>query len=83
VSVDKSGLIVILCAAGDAPMDRWSPRVELSRREQLIMKRLKRVRALFGFLRLHRHELFDEAFQTQLESMYGKPGPVIHRIRRH
>ena len=38
------------------------------------MKRLTRVRALFGFLRLQRHELFDEAFQEQLESMYRGTG---------
>lgn len=31
------------------------------------MKPLDRVRKLFGFLRLHRHELFDEAFQEELE----------------
>jgi Transposase DDE domain len=74
VTIDKTGLIVILWAAGDAPMDRWTPPVELSRQEQLIMKRLKRVRTLFGFFRLHRHELFDEAFQEQLESMYRNTG---------
>ena len=55
-------------------MDRWSPPVELSRQEQLLMKRLTRVRVLFGFLRLHRHELFDEAFQSQLENMYRTTG---------
>lgn len=55
-------------------MDRWSPPVELSKQEQLLMKRLTRVRALFGFLRAHRHELFDEAFQDQLESMYRATG---------
>jgi hypothetical protein len=38
------------------------------------MKRLKRVRALFGFFRLHRHELFDEEFQNGLESMYRQSG---------
>ncbi len=38
------------------------------------MKRLKRVRALFGFLRLHRHELFDDEFQEQLEGMYRDTG---------
>jgi hypothetical protein len=38
------------------------------------MKRLTRVRALFGFLRLHRHELFDETFQEQLEGMYRTTG---------
>ena len=55
-------------------MDRWSPPEKLSKQEQLLMKRLTRVRALFGFLRLHRHELFDESFQEQLESMYRTTG---------
>ena len=49
---------------------RWNPPVALSRQEQFLMKRLDRVRKLFGFLRLHRHELFDEAFQQELEGMY-------------
>jgi Transposase DDE domain/Transposase domain (DUF772) len=55
-------------------MQRWTPPVELSKADQLLMKRLKRVRALFGFFRLHRHELFDEAFQEQLEAMYRDTG---------
>jgi hypothetical protein len=55
-------------------MQRWSPPVDLSRQEQMLMKRLVRVRALFGFLRLHRHELFDDAFQEQLEDMYRQTG---------
>jgi hypothetical protein len=40
----------------------------------MLMKRLTRVRALFAFLRLHRHELFDDAFQAQLEDMYRTTG---------
>ena len=55
-------------------MDRWSPPVKLTRQEQALMKRLTRVRALFGFFREHRHELFDEAFQEQLEGMYRTTG---------
>lgn len=55
-------------------MERWMPPIELTKQEQMLMKRLKRVRALFGFLRLHRHELFDEAFQEQLEGMYRDTG---------
>lgn len=51
-------------------MDRWSPTVGLTAREAMLMKRLTRVRALFGFLRTHRHELFDDAFQDELEGMY-------------
>ncbi|WP_437501311.1 hypothetical protein [Sorangium sp. So ce1099] len=39
-----------------------------------MMKRLIRVRALLGFLRLHRHELFDETFQEQLDGMYTSTG---------
>ena len=39
-----------------------------------MMKRLTRVRALFGFLRLRRHELFDSAFQDELASMYRDSG---------
>ena len=55
-------------------MDRWKPRVELTKKEEMVMKRLKRVRALFGFLRLNRHHIFNEAFQEQLEAMYRKTG---------
>ena len=38
------------------------------------MKRLTRTRKLFAFLRMHRHELFDDAFQEELESMYRDTG---------
>jgi len=38
------------------------------------MKRLQRSRKLFAFLRLHRHELFNDAFQIELESMYRTTG---------
>jgi hypothetical protein len=55
-------------------MERWKPRVEQTKKEQLIMKRLTRVRALFGFLREKRHVLFDDAFQEQLEEMYRQTG---------
>ena len=55
-------------------MKRWKPRIELTRREQFILKRLKRTRKLFAFLRLNRHELFDEPFQIELEGMYRQTG---------
>ncbi len=55
-------------------MDRWEPPVELTKKEQLIMKRLNRVRPLFGFLRMNRHVLFDDTFQEQLEGMYRQTG---------
>lgn len=53
---------------------RWSPPIALSRQEQFLMKRLDRVRKLFGFLRQHRHELLNEEFQEELEGMYRDTG---------
>lgn len=55
-------------------MKRWSPSLPLSRKEQFLIKRLKRTRKLFAFLRLHRHELFDDGFQAELEGMYRSTG---------
>jgi len=55
-------------------VERWHPPQELSRREEFIIKRLKRTRKLFAFLRLHRHELLSEEFQTELERMYRQTG---------
>jgi len=48
----------------------WHPPVELSAVEQTIVKRIRRAR-LFIFLRLHRHELFDDTFQTELAATYA------------
>lgn len=53
---------------------RWKPPVAPTRQEQFLLKRLDRVRKLLGFLRLHRHELFDESFQDELASMYRTTG---------
>ena len=53
---------------------RWTPPVAPTRQEQFLLKRLGRVRKLLGFLRLHRHELFDDAFQDALASMYRTTG---------
>jgi hypothetical protein len=53
---------------------RWSPPQAPTRQEQFLLKRLERNRKLFGFLRLYRHELLDDAFQAELESMYRDTG---------
>ena len=53
---------------------RWNPPVAPTRREQFLLKRLGRVRKLFGFLRVHRQELFTDAFQDELASMYRTTG---------
>lgn len=55
-------------------MERWCPPVTLTKQEERLMTRLTRVRALFGFLRAHRHELFDDDFQAKLEGMYRDTG---------
>jgi hypothetical protein len=55
-------------------MQRWSPSAALSRKEEFLMKRLRRTRKLFAFLRLHRLEIFDDRFQGELEGMYRKTG---------
>src|SRR5438874_1459042 len=47
----------------------WRPPIELSATEQMIIKRIRRGK-LFVFLRQHRHEVFDEAFQQELASLY-------------
>lgn len=48
----------------------WHPPVELSFLEQTIIARIKRAK-LFIFLRHHRHELFDDAFQEELAMLYA------------
>jgi hypothetical protein len=52
----------------------WQPPVECSRLELAVMQRVKRAR-LFVWLRQHRHELLDEAFQAELAGMYD-PRPL-------
>jgi hypothetical protein len=47
----------------------WQPPVELSQQEEQIVKKIRKAK-LFVFLRRHRHELFDEAFQRELANLY-------------
>lgn len=47
------------------------PEVELSKREETLLKRFKK-RPLFAFLRRHRHRLFDATFQDELAGMYAE-----------
>ncbi len=47
----------------------WQPSVELSEQEEHIMRRIRKAK-LFVFLRYHRHELLDEAFQQELAGLY-------------
>ncbi len=47
----------------------WHPPVECSDQEERIVARIRRAK-LFVFLRAHRHDLFDEAFQQELATLY-------------
>ncbi len=47
----------------------WRPPAEPSPAEQAVIKAVRRAK-LFVFLRLHRHELFDEEFQAELAEAY-------------
>ena len=47
----------------------WKPSVELSPRETRLLKVIKQ-RTLYGFLRKHRHALFDDGFQAEMTEMY-------------
>src|SRR4051794_5112062 len=55
-------------------ISRWTPLQAVTRQEHFILKRLTRNGKLFAFLRLHRHEIFDDGFQSELESMYRDTG---------
>src|SRR2546421_12725667 len=47
----------------------WQPPIALSEQEEHIVKRVRKAK-LFVFLRQHRHELFNEAFQQELANLY-------------
>jgi len=53
---------------------RWNPEHKTTPQEEFLLKRLEKKRKLFHFLRLHRHELFNDAFQAELEAMYRTTG---------
>lgn len=57
---------------------RWTPSNTTTRQEEMLLRRLGKHRKLFAFLYQVRRELFDDAFQDELASMYrdtreGKP----------
>ena len=55
-------------------MERWKPTVACKPQEQQLLKLAGKSRKLFVFLREHRHELFDDSFQDELETMYRRTG---------
>lgn len=55
-------------------IERWMPSEIVSRQEKFILSRLKRNGKLYAFLREQRRRLFDDAFQSELETMYRDTG---------
>lgn len=55
-------------------IERWRPRQSFTKQEETLLRRLRRTRKLFAFLRDSRHELFDDGFQAELEGMYRDTG---------
>jgi transposase len=53
----------------------WLPPVAPSAKEQAVMRLVKRAK-LFVWLREHRHELFDEAFQAELAGLLYADAPA-------
>lgn len=47
----------------------WRPPIPLSRKEQTVVSKVRRAK-LFVFLRTIRHELFDDAFQEELGTIF-------------
>jgi hypothetical protein len=65
---------LIALAEEHMAFERWTPRHDHTKQEERLLHRLRRTRKLFAFLRDHRQELFDDAFQAELESMYRDTG---------
>ena len=68
--------------------EMWKPPVELSQQEEQIVKKIRKAK-LFVFLREHRHQLFNEAFQQELANLYrpaerGQPpiAPAMLALQR-
>ncbi len=55
-------------------IERWTPATRITRQEEAILKRCRKKRKLFAFLREHRHRLFDATMQAELEEMYRDSG---------
>ncbi len=53
---------------------RWKPRIELTAREEMLLRTVKRTKMLFSFFRRHRHELFNKDFQEELAATYRGTG---------
>lgn len=53
---------------------RWTPPTTITPQEEWILKRCRKKRKLFSFLREHRSQLFNDALHDDLEKMYRDSG---------
>ena len=66
----RSGIALVRFREAAMSVPRWTPSNEITKREAYLLKRLERTKKLFRFLREHRLDLFDNAFQDELATMY-------------
>lgn len=62
-------------------IERWKPKSEITKQEEYILKRSRKKRKLFSFLRENRNRLFDDEFQQELEEMYRDTGAGREPLR--
>lgn len=55
-------------------IERWNPTRTISAQEQYLLERCQKKRRLFAFLREHRHDIFDDGVQQELEAIYRETG---------
>lgn len=55
-------------------IERWNPTDAITKKEEYILKRCRKKRKLFSFLRENRARLFDDALQQELGEMYRDTG---------
>ena len=53
---------------------RWDPSEDFTAQEDMLLRTVRRTKKLFGFLRRHRLQLFDDAFQEELAAVYRRTG---------
>jgi hypothetical protein len=70
----------VVPAEGTMAFERWTPRQDYTKQEEYLLRRLRRTRKLFVFLRDHRQELFNDTFQAELESMYRDTGEGVESV---
>jgi len=55
-------------------IQHWHPSEKISKYEEILLKSVRRTKKLFGFLRRHRREIFNDKFQDELAGMYRDTG---------